>query len=232
MLSINKVSFHYHSNQEVINNVDFHAKKGSVLGLLGHNGSGKSTLMRIIARLLYPRKGSITIDGIDYQQLSNQNFYTRMGIMIEEPSFYRHLTVWDNLRIITHYRRLESKVMETSLKAVEMWDKRRIKVKELSTGMKQRVGIASTMLFNPDIILLDEPTNGLDPDGMIDIRNLILKLKEEGRTLIVSSHLLSEMERICDQVIILRNGQQVFFGDVVNLGDHRDLESLYLSYSP
>ncbi|NNF36825.1 MAG: ABC transporter ATP-binding protein, partial [Saprospiraceae bacterium] len=215
MLSINKVSFHYHTKQEVISNADFHIKKGSVLGLLGHNGSGKSTLMRIIARLLLPAKGNITLDGNDYRQLSNQKFYTRMGIMIEEPSFYRHLTVWDNMRIITHYRRLESKVIETGLKSVDMWDKRQIKTKDLSTGMKQRVGIASTMLSDPDIILLDEPTNGLDPDGMIDIRNLILKLKEEGRTLIVSSHLLSEMERICDQVIILRNGQQVFFGDVV-----------------
>lgn len=231
MLRADHISFEYNNQQRVLDDVTFLIERGTVLGLLGHNGSGKSTLLKIISGLEKPLKGELTLNDQPVEDLSDAMLYKTMGILIEEPSMYPHLSIADNLKIILNYRGISEEQMESSLKQVGMWENRRKKVRSLSTGMKQRVGISRVLLSDPDLLILDEPTNGLDPDGMVEIRNLILEQKSRSKTMIISSHLLSEMERICDQFLILRNGKEVFFGTKDALGEHRDLESFYLSFS-
>jgi ABC-2 type transport system ATP-binding protein len=230
MIELEQVHFQYPGNTPLIQDISFRWEKGNILGLLGHNGSGKSTLMKLIGGLLQPKKGRILLFDTPIQDLGSHARYEKLSMMIEAPSLYGHLSIWDNLKIRALYHHTDPSEIPKVLQQVGMLKFRDRKVSKLSTGMKQRTGLAAALLHKPEILLLDEPTNGMDPHGIIEIRKLLRKLSEEGRTLIVSSHLLSEIEKTADQVLILKNGQGVFYGPIDDLKGHRDLESFYLSY--
>ena len=231
MIELKEVSFQYTGNTPLIRDISFRLEKGDILGLLGHNGSGKSTLMKLIGGLLRPKKGSIRILDTPVESLDRKQLYQNLSMMIEAPSLYGHLSVWDNLRIRSLYLNTDRDRITSLLQQVGMYAFRDQKASNLSTGMKQRVGLAAALLSDPEILLLDEPTNGLDPKGIIEIRELIHDLSEQGKTLIISSHLLSEIEKSAREVMILKSGQSVFYGSIENLKGHRDLESFYLSYA-
>ncbi|MGA9237966.1 ABC transporter ATP-binding protein [Robiginitalea sp.] len=231
MIELNKVGFQYSGNDPLIREITFTLERGGILGLLGHNGSGKSTLMKLIGGLLRPKSGTIRIMDIPLDALSRKTLYKSMSMMIEEPSLYGHLSVWDNLRIRSLYHQTDLDKITPVLQQVGMYEFRDRRTAKLSTGMKQRVGLAAALLSDPEILLLDEPTNGMDPQGIIEIRQMIKDLSKAGKTIIVSSHLLSEIEKTARQVMILKNGENVFFGSIENLQGHRDLESFYLNYA-
>ena len=231
MIELNKVGFQYSGNDPLIREISFTLERGGILGLLGHNGSGKSTLMKLIGGLLRPKSGTIRIMDTPLDALSRKTLFKSMSMMIEEPSLYGHLSVWDNLRIRSLYHQVDLDKITPVLQQVGMYEFRDRRTAKLSTGMKQRVGLAAALLSDPEILLLDEPTNGMDPQGIIEIRQMIKDLSNAGKTIIVSSHLLSEIEKTARQVMILKNGENVFFGSIENLQGHRDLESFYLNYA-
>jgi len=199
--------------------------------MLGHNGSGKSTLLKLLSGLLTPDSGQVQVAEKALGQWKREDLYVKMGCMIDTPSFYDHLTLLDNMKILANYRNIKYNQISVVIEMVGLGKYKSKKLKAYSTGMRQRAGIASLLLFSPEILLLDEPTNGLDPEGIINTRQLLKNLKREGKTLIVSSHHLSEIEKYCDQLIILKNGRKLFFGTGDALGNYRDLEDLYLSLS-
>lgn len=231
MIELEKVYFQYSVNTPLIQNISFKLEKGDVLGLLGHNGSGKSTLMKLIGGLIRPNQGKIRILNSLIQDLDRSALYQKLSMMIEEPSLYGHLNIGDNLKIRSLYHHVDPKRIDTLLKQVNMLKFKGRKASKLSTGMKQRVGLAAALMSDPEILLLDEPTNGMDPQGIIEIRRMIQELSKQGKTLIVSSHLLSEIEKIARKVMILKSGENVFYGSIEDLKGHRDLESFYLSYA-
>ena len=231
MIELNKVGFQYSGNNPLIHDISFSLGKGDILGLLGHNGSGKSTLMKLIGGLLRPKNGSIRILDTPIETLERKKLYRNLSMMIEEPSLYGHLSVWDNLKIRSVYLNTDPKRIASLLQQVGMFEFRDQKASKLSTGMKQRVGLAAALLPDPEILLLDEPTNGMDPEGIIEIRKMIRELSQQGKTLIISSHLLSEIEKSAGQVLILKNGQKAFYGPIEDLKGHRDLETFYMSYA-
>ncbi len=231
MIELKAVGYRYKEEEPLIRDMTFHLRKGQVLGLLGHNGSGKSTLLKLIGGLLAPDTGEIRFMDRPLAGVERPFLYRKLGMMIEEPVLYGHLTLWDNLRIQARYRGVDPKRIAPLLEQVGMLSHKGRKASQLSTGMKQRAGLAAVLLPDPEVLLLDEPTNGMDPGGIIEIREMIRDLKNEGKTLIVSSHLLPEVEKTADQVLILKNGKSVFFGPANDLKGHRDLESFYMSYA-
>ncbi|WP_414833177.1 ABC transporter ATP-binding protein [Afifella sp. YEN Y35] len=189
--------------------------QGCVYGLLGPNGAGKSTLLRIIAGLVRPDRGSIAIFGEDACRRSRR----RLGMLIEAPAFYPFLTAREHLEM---FARLSDTVtmVEPVLRRVGIEYAADKRVAAFSLGMKQRLGIGCALVAHPDAIVLDEPTNGLDPDGILEMRSLIADLaRRDGITVLLSSHLLDEVERVCDRVAILRNGRMAAQGRVAELLD-------------
>ncbi len=231
MIQASNVSFSYEKDNPLIRDVSFKLEKGSILGLLGHNGSGKSTLLKLLSGLLTPESGQVQVAEKTLGQWKRKDLYVKMGCMIDTPSFYDYLNLLDNMKILVNYRNIKYEQIREVIEKVGLGKYKSKKLKAFSTGMRQRAGIASLLLFSPEILLLDEPTNGLDPEGIINTRQLLKNLKGEGKTLIVSSHHLSEIEKYCDQLLILKNGRKLYFGSLDALGTYRDLEDLYLSLS-
>ncbi len=189
--------------------------QGSVYGLLGPNGAGKSTLLRIIAGLVPPDRGSVRIFGEDASVKSRR----RLGMLIEAPSFYPYLTAREHLEMFARLSNTEA-LVEPMLRRVGIASAADKRVSGFSLGMKQRLAIGCALIGAPDAVVLDEPTNGLDPDGILEIRSLIADLaKHDGLTVLISSHLLVEVERVCDRVAILRNGRLAAEGKVIDLLD-------------
>ncbi len=228
-IALSGICFHYHKGQEVLRDIGFELAEGKALGLLGHNGSGKSTLLKLLGLLRPVQAGSYLIDGKEVQQYRRTTLNARIGLMIESPGGYGHLTVSDNLRIFAHAYGITFESALQLLERVGMQDHLTKLVRRLSTGMRQRLAIALALFGDPELLLLDEPSSGLDPEGMASIRGLFLQLKAEGKALVVSSHQLSEVEKLCDEVLILREGQPLYHGPVNQLEKYRDLEEMYLS---
>lgn len=194
-------------NHEVLKNVTMQIKKGEVYGLLGANGAGKTTLMKVVLDIIKPTSGTIKILGKE-MTASGSELFKKIGNIIEVPVFYQHLTVEENLRLHCDYVDPSyKKDIDNILSLVGLEDTHRRKVKTLSLGMKQRLAIGRAFLCCPDIMILDEPINGLDPKGIVDVRELILKLnKEFGVTILISSHIISELAKVADTIGILDNG--------------------------
>lgn len=210
---------------EALKDVSFTVYKGDVFGFLGPNGSGKSTTIRCMLSLIKPDSGSVLIFG---KSLSEHriSILTKTGSIIEKPDFYKYLSAERNLEIFARISGAYSskKDIYKMLEFVGLIGREKDKVAGFSHGMKQRLGIAQTLLHNPDLIILDEPTTGLDPQGIIDIRNLILQLKsEEKKTVLLSSHQLSEIEIIANRMVIINNGKSVIEGDVSQLLNAEEL---------
>jgi ABC-2 type transport system ATP-binding protein len=206
-------------NLTAVNNLSFSVNEGEVYGFLGQNGAGKSTTIRMLLTLIEPTSGSIEIFGMGLHK-HRKEILKQTGAIIEKPDLYKYLTAKENLRIfakLSGVKADDKKIME-QLQMVGLADRADSKVKTYSQGMKQRLGLAVALIHNPGLIILDEPTNGLDPQGIADIRNLINHLsKDLGKTLVVSSHLLNEMEMIADSMLIINKGKKIVEGKVSEL---------------
>ena len=206
---------------KAVNDLSFSVESGQVYGFLGQNGAGKSTTIRMLLTLIKPSSGDIEIFGMNLLKHRNE-ILRQVGAIIERPDLYKYLTALENLRIFAAMSgvKVSEKALMDQLAMVGLAERAHSKVKTYSQGMKQRLGIATALVHDPKLIILDEPTNGLDPQGIADIRNLILHLsKEMNKTLLISSHLLSEMELIADSMIIIDKGKKVVEGKVNDLFD-------------
>ncbi|MDE7479559.1 MAG: ATP-binding cassette domain-containing protein [Lachnospiraceae bacterium] len=217
-------------NQMRVNHIDLHIPEGCVYGFLGPNGAGKTTTLKLLLGLLKPTAGTITFFG---QKMTDQNrlsILKHTGSLIESPSFYGHLTGVENLQIIAKLKKVPASEITNVLKTVRLYEQKDKKVKQYSLGMKQRLGIAMALLGNPRVLILDEPTNGLDPAGIQEIREFIKDLPIiRQMTVIVSSHLLSEMEQMADMVGIINHGELIFQGTMASLESQGDsLEDAFL----
>jgi ABC-type multidrug transport system ATPase subunit len=207
-----------------VDNLDLIVYRGDVFGFLGPNGAGKSTTIRMLTSLIYPDSGEIFLFN---EKLSptNKNVLRRVGAIVESPDFYLYLTAYKNLEILARIYGINptrKQIMEI-LEFVGLANRWNSKVKTFSHGMKQRLGIAQALLHNPDLIILDEPTTGLDPHGMKEIRDLIVQLaKEKGKTVFLSSHLLYEIEQVANRMIIINNGKKIIEGNVKDLLDTKN----------
>jgi ABC-2 type transport system ATP-binding protein len=188
---------------------------GGIVGLVGPNGSGKSTLIRILLGLLRPTSGGATVLG--HPIASPRRYASEVGTMIESPAFIASLSARANLVSLAHLHGTPMRRVDETLAQVGLTGRDREPVRRFSLGMKQRLGIAAALLTDPDLLILDEPTNGLDPAGIVEIRGLLQAIARDGRTVIVSSHLLSELEAICDRLVIIRFGKLLFAGPMAEL---------------
>lgn len=206
---------------KAVDNLSFKVETGQVYGFLGQNGAGKSTTIRMLLTLIAPTSGEIELFGMSLAK-HRKEILRRVGAIIERPDLYKYLTALENLRLfaIMSGVKVSEKQLMDQLNMVGLAERAGSKVKTYSQGMKQRLGIAIALVHDPQLIILDEPTNGLDPQGIADIRNLILLLKKErGKTLLISSHLLSEVELIADSMIIIDKGKKLVEGKVKELFD-------------
>jgi ABC-type multidrug transport system ATPase subunit len=204
----------YAADVLAVNNLDLRVRRGEIYGFLGPNGAGKTTTMRMLTGLIRPTAGTATVVG--YPPGSSQSLQ-RLGAMVEVPAFYPYLSGRDNLRVMARYNGATSARIEAVLKQVELSDRAHHKFKTYSTGMKQRLGVAAALLKDPELLILDEPTSGLDPQGTVDMRALIRGIASQGRTVLLSSHLLNEVEQICNRVGVVVRGHLVAEGTVDEL---------------
>ena len=200
-----------------VNNLSFSVNKGDVYGFLGPNGAGKSTTLRMVLGLVHPSSGTISINNT-FINKTNRKYLSSIGALIERPDFYNNLSAFDNLKLLARLSKTNNNRIATVLDQVGLFEKSAVKVGKFSQGMKQRLGIAQALIHQPEVIILDEPSNGLDPQGQADMRELIQKINVElGITIIISSHILNEVEKIANRMIVINNGKKIIEGDVGQL---------------
>lgn len=207
--------------QMAVNNVSLNIRRNSVYGLLGPNGAGKSTTLKMITGILRPTSGSIEFDGHPWQR----GDLTQIGALIETPPLYENLTAYENLKVRTTMLGLPDNRIDEVLHIVRLTDTGKKRAGQFSLGMKQRLGIAIALLNNPQLLILDEPTNGLDPVGIEELRELIRSFPAKGITVILSSHILSEVQQIADHVGIIASG---VLGYENELRNGENLEQLFM----
>jgi len=205
-----------------VKDLSFSIEKGNVYGILGPNGSGKSTTLGIVLNVVNPTSGSFSwFDG----NTTTHDALKKVGAIIERPNFYPYMSALKNLKLVCKIKGVSEDKIEDTLQLVGLWERRNSKFKTYSLGMKQRLAIASALLNDPEILILDEPTNGLDPQGIHQIRQIIKKIASQGTTILLASHLLDEVEKVCTHVVILRKGEKIYAGRVDNmLASHGYLE--------
>jgi ABC-type multidrug transport system ATPase subunit len=209
-----------------VNEVDFKVHRGDVFGFLGPNGAGKSTTIRMMLSLISPTAGTIKIFGKSLNE-NRKEILTNIGAIVEKPDFYLYLSAIKNLEILAKIsgKEITHKRIVELLELVGLKDRAKSKVKTFSHGMKQRLGIAQALLHDPELIVLDEPTTGLDPQGVKEIRDLIIHLsKEENKTIFLSSHILSEIELVANRMLIINKGSKVVEGEVSKLLSSKTLK--------
>lgn len=207
--------------QTVLEKVSLSVRENTIYGLLGPNGAGKSTTLKMITGMMKKTKGEILFEN----RVWSRNDLLQIGALIEQPPLYENLTAKENLRVRTILLNLPESRIEEVLQMVELPDTKKKKVSEFSMGMKQRLGIATALLNHPKLLILDEPTNGLDPIGILKLRDLIISFKEQKITVIVSSHILSEIELIADEIGIISNGVLGYEGKIEK---GENLEGLFM----
>jgi len=212
-----------------VNNLELRVRSGEVYGFLGPNGAGKTTTLRMLSGLLRPTAGTATVAG---GQPGSPASLAQLGAMVETPAFYPYLSGRDNLRVMARYAGVPKSRIEPVLRQVDLTDRARHKFRTYSTGMKQRLGVASALLKDPQLLILDEPTSGLDPQGTVEMRELIKDLRHGGRTVLLSSHLLNEVELTCDRVGVIARGSLVAEGTVEELRARSGGQALLVRASP
>jgi len=225
VIKTTSLNYHFSKQQKTLDNINLQVEKGSIYGFLGPNGAGKTTTLRLLLGLLKKQNGSIELFGKELEDHRIESL-KKIGSLIEQPSLYGHLTAKENLRIYRKVYGASKERMEEVLVLVGLEGTGKKKAKQFSLGMKQRLSIAIALLHNPELLILDEPTNGLDPNGIIETRELIKKLnRENGVTIIVSSHILAEVERMATHVGIIHKGQLLFQGTLPELQNMKDKQS-------
>jgi len=207
--------------RKAVDNLSFDIVGGEIFGFLGPNGAGKSTAIKSMLSLIRPDNGDIEIFGKSIRKYRNAALHG-VGALVERPDFYEYLSAYQNLSLLAKMDKAPRNRIAEVLEIVGLTDRSEDKVKAFSQGMKQRLGIAQALLSNPKILILDEPTNGLDPRGMKEVRDLIRKLAKEGITILLSSHLLHEVEQICTTMAIINLGKLIKIGSVVELLNESD----------
>ena len=220
-----------HGSKMRVKNLKLQVPEGCVYGFLGPNGAGKTTTLKLLLGLIKPDNGTISFYGQKMTEKNRLSILKTTGSLIESPSFYGHLTGAENLQIIAKLKGASAKDIEEVLHTVKLYDQRNKKVKHYSLGMKQRLGIAMALLGKPQILILDEPTNGLDPAGIQEMREFIKELPDTHHmTVIVSSHLLNEVEQMADMVGIINHGEMIFQGTMMELeAQGKNLEEIFLT---
>ncbi len=209
ILRVEQLSKNYGSIQ-ALKQVSFEVPKGSVFGILGPNGSGKTTLLGIIMDVLKPSGGSFKL----FDEVPTEKHRSLMGTLLETPNFYHYLSAVNNLKIAAAIKGRGEADIDRVLEIVNLLQRKDSRFNTYSLGMKQRLAIASCLLGDPEVLVFDEPTNGLDPVGIAEIRELIKKLSQQGKTIIMASHLLDEVEKVCTHVAILQKGTLITYGHV------------------
>ncbi len=194
-----------------VNNLSFDIQKGNVYGILGPNGSGKSTTLGIILNVVNRTSGEFTWFG---GKTTTHDALKKVGAIIERPNFYPYMSASENLKLVCKIKEISYDKIDDILKKVNLYERRDSKFKTFSLGMKQRLAIASALLNDPEILILDEPTNGLDPQGIHEIRTIIKDIASRGTTILLASHLLDEVEKVCSHVVVIRNGLKLYSGRV------------------
>jgi ABC-type multidrug transport system ATPase subunit len=220
VIKVENISKHFGA-LKAVDNLSFEVQAGQVFGFLGQNGSGKSTTIRMLLSLIHPSSGNIELFGKSIQK-NRDSILEQVGAIIERPDLYPYLSATEHLQLFAKVRKqkIEASSITSTLEKVGLAHRAKDKVQTFSLGMKQRLGIAIALVHNPSLIILDEPTNGLDPQGIADIRALIQHLaKEEGKTVFVSSHLLSEIEQVAHQILIIHQGKKMVEGVTKELLD-------------
>lgn len=222
-----------------VNNLTFTIEKGNVYGILGPNGSGKSTTLGMLLNVVNPTSGQFSwFNG----SVSTHVALKKVGAIIERPNFYPYMTAYQNLELVCKIKEISSDRIDDKLKIVNLLDRKNDKFRTFSLGMKQRLAIASALLNDPEILILDEPTNGLDPKGILEIRNIIRNISQQGTTILLASHLLDEVEKVCSHVVVLQKGVKLYEGRVDQMTqsfgfieiktnvDHATISNLLLPY--
>ncbi|NML20506.1 ABC transporter ATP-binding protein [Pseudoflavitalea sp. G-6-1-2] len=220
LISVSNLS-KYYKDIKAVDDISITVNKGDVYGFLGQNGAGKSTTIRMLLSLIQPTEGTIEIFGMDLRKHRSE-ILRQVGAVIERPDLYKYLTALENLQLFAKLSgmKLSKQTLLDQLARVGLQERANSKVHTFSQGMKQRLGIAVALVHNPQLVILDEPTNGLDPQGIADIRQLILRLsREEGKTVVVSSHLLNEIEMTANRMIIINKGKKIVEGALRDLFD-------------
>ncbi len=216
---------------DVVKDISFSVDKKDILGFLGPNGAGKSTTIKMMLGLVKPSKGKVKLSGYDIQS-ERKSALENVGAMVEAPSFYGYMTGYQNLLLYAELYGVGQERVDEVLSFVQLSNDKNKKVSKYSMGMKQRLGIARAFLNSPSLIILDEPTNGLDPVGIIEIRNIIKNLSEtQGITFIICSHILGEIEAMCNKILIINRGEKIAYGslkELMELNGSNTLEEYYL----
>jgi ABC-2 type transport system ATP-binding protein len=219
------LTYHFNKQQKTLDDINLRVEKGSIYGFLGPNGAGKTTTLRLLLGLLKKQTGSIRLFGKEFDQHRLETLQN-IGSLIEQPSLYGHLTAKENLQVYRKVYGAPKENMASALQLVGLEGTGAKKAKQFSLGMKQRLSIAIALLHNPELLILDEPTNGLDPNGIVETRELIKKLnREKGVTIIVSSHILAEVERMATHVGIIHKGRLLFQGTLSDLQNMKARQS-------
>ena len=215
LLKVDRLSKQF-GRLKAVSDLSFTIEKGSVYGLLGPNGSGKSTTLGIVLNVVNATSGSYEwFEG----KVSAKQALKKIGAIIERPNFYPYMSARENLELVCLIKQVPFAAVDKCLKEVGLFDRATSKFSTFSLGMKQRLAIASALLSDPEILILDEPTNGLDPQGIHQVRTLIQRIASQGTTILLASHLLDEVEKVCDQVIILEKGQCIYSGSVKEMAE-------------
>ena len=204
----------HYGETAAVNGVDLRVRRGEVFGFLGPNGSGKTTTLRMLLGLVTPSDGNVTVLG---EQPGAAGGLARIGAMVETPTFYPFLSGRDNLKVLARHAGVSEGRIGQALETVELSDRARDRFGTYSLGMKQRLGVAAALLKDPELLILDEPTNGLDPAGMAEMRSLIRTLGQGSRTVLLSSHMMGEVEQVCDRVGVIQAGRIIAEGTVDEL---------------
>jgi ABC-2 type transport system ATP-binding protein len=214
ILKITNLNKIFNKKLHAVKNVSFEIKKGNVYGILGPNGSGKSTTLGIVLNVVNKTSGDFEwFEG----ELSTHDALKKVGAIIERPNFYPYMTAKENLELVCKIKGTPFEKVDEKLNLVGLLDRKNDKFKTFSLGMKQRLAIASALLNDPEILILDEPTNGLDPQGIRQIRDIIRVIASQGTTILLASHLLDEVEKVCSHVVVLQKGVMLYQGSVHNM---------------